>query len=109
MAVRGAPTTPACPAPAAACCTCRRARACRVRLTAPPLPPPSLQEPGAINAREGEHVVGVAHIFASFNDTFVVRGASAGAKRREGAAARHHLAISAANYNKRRHRSPDDP
>ena len=25
------------------------------------------------NAREGEHVFGVAHIFASFNDTFVVR------------------------------------
>ena len=24
-------------------------------------------------AREGEHVFGVAHIFASFNDTFVVR------------------------------------
>jgi ribosomal protein S11 len=23
--------------------------------------------------REGEHVFGVAHIFASFNDTFVVR------------------------------------
>merc|ERR1712205_84098 len=31
----------------------------------------SMAEPGAINAREGEHVVGVAHIFASFNDTFV--------------------------------------
>lgn len=25
------------------------------------------------NAKEGEHVFGVAHIFASFNDTFVVR------------------------------------
>ena len=25
------------------------------------------------NPREGEHVFGVAHIFASFNDTFVVR------------------------------------
>jgi hypothetical protein len=24
------------------------------------------------NPREGEHVFGVAHIFASFNDTFVV-------------------------------------
>ena len=24
------------------------------------------------SAREGEHVFGVAHIFASFNDTFVV-------------------------------------
>jgi len=29
------------------------------------------------NPREGEHVFGVAHIFASFNDTFVVRLASA--------------------------------
>lgn len=28
------------------------------------------------NPREGEHVFGVAHIFASFNDTFVVRRAS---------------------------------
>lgn len=26
--------------------------------------------------REGEHVFGVAHIFASFNDTFVVSGSS---------------------------------
>jgi ribosomal protein S11 len=25
------------------------------------------------NPRQGEHVFGVAHIFASFNDTFVVR------------------------------------
>jgi hypothetical protein len=25
------------------------------------------------NPKEGEHVFGVAHIFASFNDTFVVR------------------------------------
>ena len=25
------------------------------------------------NPRDGEHVFGVAHIFASFNDTFVVR------------------------------------
>ena len=24
--------------------------------------------------REGEHVFGVAHIFASFNDTFIVSG-----------------------------------
>ena len=29
----------------------------------------TLTGPGA---REGEHVFGVAHIFASFNDTFVV-------------------------------------
>ena len=29
----------------------------------------TLSGPGA---REGEHVFGVAHIFASFNDTFVV-------------------------------------
>ena len=29
--------------------------------------------PPGPNAREGEHVFGVAHIFASFNDTFVVR------------------------------------
>ena len=29
------------------------------------------------NPREGEHVFGVAHIFASFNDTFVVRFSSA--------------------------------
>ena len=28
------------------------------------------------NPREGEHVFGVAHIFASFNDTFVVRNLS---------------------------------
>ena len=34
--------------------------------------------PGAgPQAREGENVFGVAHIFASFNDTFVVRPASA--------------------------------
>ena len=30
----------------------------------------------ASNPREGEHVFGVAHIFASFNDTFVVRNPS---------------------------------
>ena len=31
------------------------------------------RKPHLPNPREGEHVFGVAHIFASFNDTFVVR------------------------------------
>ena len=30
-------------------------------------------KPHMPNPRQGEHVFGVAHIFASFNDTFVVR------------------------------------
>ena len=30
-------------------------------------------KPHMPNPRDGEHVFGVAHIFASFNDTFVVR------------------------------------
>ena len=30
------------------------------------------KKPHLPNPREGEHVFGVAHIFASFNDTFVV-------------------------------------
>jgi ribosomal protein S11 len=42
--------------------------------------PPVVEEKKAWlpNAREGEHVFGVAHIFASFNDTFVVRAPSRG-------------------------------
>jgi hypothetical protein len=34
------------------------------------------------NAREGELVFGVAHIYASFNDTFVVRARTSDATRR---------------------------
>ena len=30
------------------------------------------KKPHLPNPREGEHVFGVAHIYASFNDTFVV-------------------------------------
>ena len=35
------------------------------------------------NPCQGEHVFGVAHIFASFNDTFVVRILSRGVHRRD--------------------------
>tara|TARA_B110000977_G_scaffold69199_2_gene93997 strand:+ start:27751 stop:28044 length:294 start_codon:yes stop_codon:yes gene_type:complete len=49
--------------------------------TEEPVAAPVVEEikPHLPNPREGEHVFGVAHIFASFNDTFVVRIASSAA------------------------------
>ena len=43
--------------------------------TEEPVAAPVVEEikPHMPNPRQGEHVFGVAHIFASFNDTFVVR------------------------------------
>jgi len=43
--------------------------------TEEPVAAPVVEEikPHLPNPRQGEHVFGVAHIFASFNDTFVVR------------------------------------
>ena len=56
--------------------------------TEEPVAAPVVEEikPHMPNPRQGEHVFGVAHIFASFNDTFVVRipspAAYTGATRR---------------------------
>ena len=56
--------------------------------TEEPVAAPVVEEikPHLPNPRQGEHVFGVAHIFASFNDTFVVRipspAAYTGATRR---------------------------